>query len=117
MSRREDGPGTLHVEGGGDHPVEVAGSLRARSRGLLGRDGLEGALVLRPASSVHTFRMRFAIEVAFVRRDGTVSAVVRMRPQRLGLPRPRTAWVAEAEPGLFVQWGVVPGARVTVTGP
>ena len=36
----------------------------SRRRGLLGRDGFEGALVLAPCRHVHTARMRFAIDVA-----------------------------------------------------
>ena len=46
--------------------LEVADSLTSRSKGLLGRDGIEGALLLSPARSVHTVRMRFAIDVAFL---------------------------------------------------
>ena len=52
--------------------VEVAVTRRARRRGLLGRDGIEGALLLEPARSVHTVGMRFPIDVAFLARDGTV---------------------------------------------
>ena len=42
----------------------------ARLRGLLGRDGLDSdeGLLLRPASSVHTFFMRFPIDVVFLDR-------------------------------------------------
>ena len=55
-------------------------------RGLLGRDGIEGALLLRPARSVHTFRMRFAIDVAFCDRDLRVLRVVThgAQPGRVG---------------------------------
>ena len=49
--------------------LEVAGSGRSRARGLLGRDGIEGALLIQPAKSVHTFGMRFPIDVVFVDRD------------------------------------------------
>ena len=42
----------------------------ARLRGLLGRDGLDSGegLLLRPASSIHTFFMRFPIDVVFLDR-------------------------------------------------
>lgn len=46
--------------------VEVAATRRARRRGLLGRAGIEGALLLAPARCVHTARMRFAIDVAYL---------------------------------------------------
>ncbi|BCK68882.1 hypothetical protein Srufu_028350 [Streptomyces libani subsp. rufus] len=93
MARWENGPGVLYGAGSGV-PVEIAASYRARSRGLLGRDGIEGALLLTPASGVHTFRMRFAIDVAYLSRDFTVLAVRTMRPGRLGRPAsaPGTSW-------------------------
>jgi uncharacterized membrane protein (UPF0127 family) len=56
----------------------VADSPFARMRGLLGRRGLdrdEGVL-LRPASSVHTFFMRFPIDVVFLSREGEVLKIV-----------------------------------------
>ena len=49
--------------------AEVADGARARRRGLLGRDAFEGALVLRPCRHVHTFGMRFPIDVAFCDRE------------------------------------------------
>jgi len=97
-------------------PLEVAGSARARRRGLLGRDGIEGALLLGPASSVHTLGMRFAIDVAYLDRKSRVLAVRTMRPGRVGLPRPRARRVLEAEAGAMERWGVRRGVRVTVHG-
>ena len=45
-----------------------------RNKGLLGRRSLEpgSAMILAPCSSIHTFFMQFAIDVAFVDRDGRV---------------------------------------------
>ncbi|MFD7667019.1 DUF192 domain-containing protein [Streptomyces sp. NPDC059788] len=104
-------PGTAPV------PLEIAASYRARARGLLGRDGVDGALLLTPASAVHTFRMRFALDVAYLGRDFTVLAVRTMRPGRLGLPRLRARHVLEAEAGAMARWGLRPGARVTIDTP
>ncbi|MEU8778768.1 DUF192 domain-containing protein [Streptomyces sp. NPDC048606] len=123
MGRWRDGGGTLGVEvaeGGPwvEVPLEVAASYRARTRGLLGRDGVEGALLLTPAASVHTFGMRFAVDVAYLDRRLRVLAVVTMRPGRLGLPRPRSLHVLEADAGAMAGWGLRPGCRVRVaTGP
>ena len=44
---------------------EIADSRTARRTGLLGRDHLEGALVLTPCRWVHTLGMRFPIDVVF----------------------------------------------------
>ncbi|MCM1944213.1 DUF192 domain-containing protein [Streptomyces sp. G2] len=111
---RRDGTGTLTVPEGATVPVEVAASYRARRRGLLGRDGVAGAMLLTPANSVHTFGMRFPIDVAYLDRRLRVLAVVTMRPGRLGLPRPRARHVLEAEAGAMTGWGLRPGVVVTV---
>ncbi|WP_246495407.1 DUF192 domain-containing protein [Streptomyces zagrosensis] len=98
-------------------PLEIAASYRARSRGLLGREGIEGALLLSPASGVHTFGMRFAIDVAYLDRALTVLAVRTMRPGRLGLPRLRARHVVEAEAGAMERWGLRQGVCVTIDPP
>ncbi|MGC4981191.1 MULTISPECIES: DUF192 domain-containing protein [unclassified Streptomyces] len=95
-------------------PLELAATARARRRGLLGRRGIEGALLLTPANSVHTLGMRFAIDVAYLDRSSRVLAVRTMRPGRLGLPRPRARQVLEAEAGSMERWGVRRGVRITV---
>ncbi|MGQ4414766.1 DUF192 domain-containing protein [Streptomyces sp. SAS_269] len=119
MARWRNGRGRLVVRpsGGGAAvtvPLEMATSYRARTRGLLGRDSLAGAMLLSPASSVHTFRMRFPIDVAYLDRGLTVLAVHTMKPGRLGRPRLRARHVLEAEAGAMAGWGLVAGARVEV---
>jgi uncharacterized membrane protein (UPF0127 family) len=95
-------------------PCERAESFADRSRGLLGRDGVDGALLLDPASSVHTFGMRFAIDVAFCDRRMQVLDIVTMPRNRLGRPRVRGRVVLEAEAGSFARWGVRVGDRLAV---
>ncbi|MFJ3900799.1 DUF192 domain-containing protein [Streptomyces sp. NPDC090025] len=109
-----DGPGWLRTPGGAV-PLEVAASYRARRRGLLGRDGVEGVLLLTPANSVHTFGMRFTIDVAYLDRSLTVLDVVTMPPGRLGMPRLRGRHVLEAAGGAMTGWGLRPGVTVSVT--
>ncbi|MBA2568712.1 MAG: DUF192 domain-containing protein [Actinobacteria bacterium] len=55
----------------------VADSPFTRMKGLLGRDGLEPGegLLLRPASSVHTWFMRFPIDVVFLDRGLVVVGI------------------------------------------
>ncbi|MGW8490666.1 DUF192 domain-containing protein [Streptomyces sp. NPDC055886] len=105
--------GTTGSGGGArEVPLRIAASYRARTKGLLGRDGIEGAMMLTPCGSVHTFRMRFPIDVAYLDRRFTVLAVTTMKPGRLGLPRLRARHVVEAEAGAMERWGVRPGVRV-----
>ena len=100
--------------------LDVADSLAARLRGLRGRDGVEGALLLRPCRSVHTLGMRFPIDVAFCRRAGdetfVVLRVVEMRRWRVGLPRVRATCVIEAERGAFARWRLQPGDELEIKG-
>ncbi|MFF9328186.1 DUF192 domain-containing protein [Streptomyces sp. NPDC014776] len=116
MGRWRDGRGVLVVgagKGAVTVPLEIAASYRARTRGLLGRDSLDGAMLLSPASSVHTFRMRMPIDVAYLDRHLRVVAVRTMPPGRLGRPRLRARHVLEAEAGAMARWGLRAGVRVS----
>jgi uncharacterized membrane protein (UPF0127 family) len=96
--------------------LEVAGSRRARSRGLLGRDGVDGALLLRPCRSVHTVGMRFPIDVAFCDDELRVLRIVTMPRHRLSRLVWRSRAVIEAEAGAFARWGLRPGDQLEVKG-
>ncbi len=89
--------------------LEVAATPRARRRGLLGRDGIEGAMLIRPAWSVHTFGMRFPIDVALLDRGLTVRRALTLAPRRVTLPSWGVVAALEAEAGSFASWGLVPG--------
>ena len=68
--------------------LEAAFDSRTRNRGLLGRDGLaaDAAMILAPCNAVHTFFMRFPIDILFVDRRGLVTAVAPdVAPWRLRL--------------------------------
>ena len=119
MAHWRNGNGTLTVtdarEGqGAGIPLRIAATYRARSRGLLGQDGIDGALLITPCGSVHTFGMRFTIDVAYVDRKFNVIAVRTMKPGRLGMPRLRARHVIESEAGAMEAWGLRPGARVEI---
>ncbi len=66
--------------------VEAALDSTARRKGLLGRDSLPSghALVIAPSNLVHTFGMRFDIDILFVARDGRVLKARRaVSPRRI----------------------------------
>lgn len=95
--------------------LEVANGRAERRRGLLGRDGIEGALLIEPARSVHTIGMRFPIDVAHLDADGLVLRTTTMPRHRLGLPVWRARAVLEAEAGAFRHWELTVGQRLEVS--
>ena len=64
--------------------LETAFDSSDRRKGLLGRDGLGPgqALIIAPTNLVHTFTMRFPIDILFVARDGRVIKMRRAVPPR-----------------------------------
>jgi uncharacterized membrane protein (UPF0127 family) len=96
--------------------LDVADGWRARTRGLLGRDGCDGAILLRPARSVHTVGMRFPIDVAFCDGDLRVIRIVTMPRHRISRLVWRARAVVEAEAGAFARWQLQPGDQLEVKG-
>ena len=96
--------------------AEVADSRRQRTRGLVGRDDIEGAFVIRPCRQVHTFRMRFPMDVAFCDRAGTVLHLTCMAPWRVSRVVWHSAFVIEARSGSFERWKLRPGDVVELKG-
>ena len=80
--------------------VDVAVDSASRRRGLLGRDGLvDAALVIAPCNAVHTFFMRFPIDVLFVTREGRVIRATRRLPAWRMALSPRAFAVIELAAG------------------
>jgi hypothetical protein len=96
--------------------LEVADSFADRVRGLLGRDGIDGALLLHPARSVHTLGMRFPIDVAFCDPDLVVITTRCLERHRVCLPRVRARSVVEAEAGAFERWHLRVGDQLEIKG-
>ena len=94
--------------------LEVASGRAERRRGLLGRDALDGALLLERVRWVHTLGMRFPLDVAYLDADGNVLKTVRMGRHRVGVPVMKARSVVEAEAGAFSRWGLHVGDRLEV---
>lgn len=78
-----------------------------RARGLLGtRLGSGEAIVIEPARQVHTFGMRYEIDVCFCDRGWRVLHVVtRLRPRRV------TRWVWRARYAVEAPAGALAGVE------
>ena len=96
--------------------LEVASSRRDRAKGLIGRDGFDGALLIERARSVHTFGMRVPIDVAFLDHDLVVVKTIRLRRYRVTLPVRGAAHALEAQAGAFARWNLVVGDKLEMQG-
>jgi len=86
--------------------AEVATTRRERQRGLLGREHIDGALVLRPCRQVHTVAMRFPIDVVWCASDGRVVRCATLKPWRVSRPVWKARFVIEADAGAVQRWRV-----------
>jgi uncharacterized membrane protein (UPF0127 family) len=84
------------------------------TEGLLGSDGRPGALWIEHCSSVHTFGMRYALDLAYLNRAGRVLATSTMARSRLGWPRLRARSVLEVPAGALREWRMAPGAVLSL---
>jgi uncharacterized membrane protein (UPF0127 family) len=95
--------------------VSVAATRVTRAVGLLSRTSLDPgeALWIVPSRGVHTWGMRFTIDVlALDDRGVVVDRVSRLRPWRIRLPRRGTAGVLELPPGTLDASGTAIGHRI-----
>lgn len=83
--------------------------------GLLGRTHLadDEGLWIEPCDSVHTFFMKFPIDVAFVDREGiVVRTIARLGPWRATRLHALARSCVELPPGVLERHGVVVGTRL-----
>jgi uncharacterized protein len=97
--------------------VAVADTRATRRAGLLARRGLEPgeALWIVPSRGVHTWGMRFAIDVLALDEEGNViDCVSNLRPWRVRLPRRGTAGVLELPAGTLAASHTDMGHRIVL---
>jgi len=95
--------------------VGVAATRASRAVGLLSRSSLEPgeALWIVPSRGVHTWGMRFTIDVVALDEAGMViDCVSNLRPWRVRLPRRGTAGVLELPAGTLAASGTNVGHRI-----
>jgi uncharacterized protein len=100
--------------------VERAGRVFDRMRGLLGRAGFgEGeALAIAPCGSIHTFFMKFAIDVVFLDRRGrVVRALAGLGPWRATRFHLRADQAVELPAGTLARTGTREGDELVFEPP
>jgi uncharacterized membrane protein (UPF0127 family) len=93
----------------------IADRPLARAVGLLGRSRFEqgDGLVIAPCDTIHTWFMRFPIDVLFVDQDGVVvRAIESLAPFNLASGRPRARMTIELPAGTVRRAALREGARV-----
>lgn len=97
--------------------VTVAETKLDRGVGLLSRDHLdpgEGLLIV-PCRGVHTWWMRFTIDIVALNADGRViDAVAGLRPWRVRLPRRGSVSVLELPEGTLAASKTQVGHRIVI---
>ena len=99
--------------------LRVARSFLSRFMGLMGKRGIaaDEALCFPKCNSIHTFFMRFPIDIVFVGTDGTVIDVVEgLRPWRLLLPRSKARHTVEIAARRARELGIRVGDRLRCQG-
>lgn len=97
--------------------AEIADTRVSRMVGLLGRSSLAAGegLVIAPCSMVHTWFMRFPIDVLFIDSAGqVVRAVDALRPFGMAWGGWQAQTTIELPAGTLRSAGVKPGARVRI---
>jgi uncharacterized membrane protein (UPF0127 family) len=95
----------------------VAATVLSRARGLLGRRGLEEGegLLITPCKGVHTFLMRFPIDVVFLDRENRIiHTVAHLQPHRMTRVLLRSSSVIELPAGTIFNSGSAVGHQVVI---
>ena len=94
--------------------VRVASSLLQRAVGLLGTSTLrpDEGLWLKPCKSIHTFFMRYPIDVLFLDAEGTIIRQDTLVPWRFSRWEPRAEGVLEVAAGTLAKTQTQTGHRI-----
>ena len=97
--------------------MEIANSLLKQTVGLLGRDELppDAGLWLEPCNGVHTFGMRFSIDLLFLDRNGVaLKLAASVSPWRIAGLHLLARVVVELPAGTIESQQIICGARYFV---
>ncbi|MGQ0732326.1 MAG: DUF192 domain-containing protein [Acidobacteriota bacterium] len=94
--------------------LEMASDSHARRKGLLGRDALapDEGMVIVPTQGIHTFGMRFPLDIVGVSRDGIVVKIKGAVPPRRLVFALRAFAILETAGGVVEHAGLTVGDRL-----
>lgn len=97
--------------------AELADTFWARLRGLMGRPSLAAGegLILKGEKNIHTFFMKFPIDVLYIDRGWRVVRLDKaMPPNRIGPFVPRSFYVVELPEGVIEKTGTNVGDQLAL---
>lgn len=94
LTRHKPGSWLLEVSGQAES-IELATTAPERLRGMLFRDPDDVTRILVPCRDIHTFGMRYPLDIAFIAKDGNVIEVHRNVGMRKRLKNRYASMVAE----------------------
>jgi len=97
--------------------VQVACSLLKRMKGLLGKSKLPAgeSMWIEPCMSIHTFFMRFPIDVVFLNKRNQVVALIKnILPNRLTRLYPKAVGVLELPAGTIEATATEIGDKIEI---
>ena len=98
--------------------VDIADTFYRRMKGLLGRSGMHAgeSLWIKPCMSIHTFFMRFPIDVIFLnKRNQVIASVENLKPNRLTRLYPKAVSVLELPAGTIKKTATVVGDEIEIS--
>lgn len=96
--------------------VMLAENYTARLKGLLEQKSLDpgSALIIKPCNSVHTWFMKFNIDVLFIGKSGRVVKVIETMPPFKVAAARVAAFAVELPAGTIREHGIKPGDMLGV---
>ena len=97
--------------------VYLADTPLKRMQGLLGRRNFKAseAMVIKPCNSIHTFFMRFSIDILFINKGGkVVKCVANIPPFRLSPLSLSSRFVVELPAGTIQSTNTKEGDQIAV---
>jgi uncharacterized protein len=93
--------------------VNIASTRADRRIGMKAFPDASVPLVIQPCNWVHSFGLKFPIDVIYLDADDLIIDVALLRPNRLAFPRRHAVRVVETAPGATRHWGLKIGDTLT----
>jgi uncharacterized membrane protein (UPF0127 family) len=96
------------------YSVNIAETHHDKRVGMKAYTDASIPLAIEGCRWVHTFGMKFPIDIAFLDAGNRIMAIHSMKPNRLGRPVRGAMRVIETQPGAFRRWNLEVGTVIEI---